>query len=63
MYSDISLLNGDGCLGCAKILLNEKRLSGETMISEHGELAIYYCRSFVSFYPRVVILVLISLLL
>jgi hypothetical protein len=47
MYSDVSLLNGDGCLGCAKILLNEKRLSGETMISEHGELAIYYLCSLV----------------
>lgn len=42
MFSDVSLLNGDGCVGCAKILLNEKRLSGETMISEHGELFIYY---------------------
>lgn len=38
MYSDSSVSNGDGCKGCAKILLNEKRLSGETITSDYGEL-------------------------
>jgi hypothetical protein len=41
MYSDSSLSNGDGCEGCAKILMNEKRLSGETITSDYGELTTF----------------------